>query len=214
MNKTLQVQQREVSSRGHLRQIRSEGKVPGVVYGKGMSGPTNISIDAKDLMVMLRSHPYAVVEMDVPGAGKLPVMMTEMQRDPLTQQIMHIDFHLINMNEKITTSTRLEIRGTSPGEQEGGMLQLVQHEIEIQCYPSDIPEHLSVDVSTLEIGHHLSISDLTLPAGVETSQDPTTVIVSIIAPQKERTEEEVDALEDDAEEDRKHAEAAQAIEKS
>jgi large subunit ribosomal protein L25 len=214
MNRTLQVQQREVSSRGQLRRIRSEGKVPGVVYGKGMSGPTNISIDAKELMVMLRSHPYAVVEMEIPGAGKLPVMMTELQRDPLSQQVMHIDFHLINMNEKITTSTRLEITGTSPGEQEGGMLQLVLHDIEIQCYPSDIPDHLSVDVSNLEIGHHLSISDLKLPTGVETLQDPTSVIVSIIAPQKERTEEEVDALEDEAEEDRKHAEAAQAIEKS
>jgi large subunit ribosomal protein L25 len=214
MNRTLQVQQREVSSRGQLRRIRSEGKVPGVVYGKGMSGPTNISIDAKELMIMLRSHPYAVVEMEIPGAGKLPVMMTELQRDPLSQQVMHIDFHLINMNEKITTSTRLEITGTSPGEQEGGMLQLVLHDIEIQCYPSDIPDHLSVDVSNLEIGHHLSISDLNLPTGVETLQDPTSVIVSIIAPQKERTEEEVDALEDEAEEDRKHAEAAQAIEKS
>jgi large subunit ribosomal protein L25 len=214
MNKMLQVQQREVSSRGHLRRIRSEGKVPGVVYGKGMSGPANISIDYKDLMIMLRSYPYAVVEMEIPGAGKLPVMMTELQRNPLTQQVVHIDFHLINMNEKITTSARLEITGASPGEQEGGMLQLVQHEIEIQCYPRDIPEHLSVDISTLEIGHHLSISDLKLPTGVETTQDPATVIVSILALQKERTEEEVDALEDEAEEDRKHAEAAQAVEKS
>lgn len=214
MNTTLQVQHREVSSRGQLRRIRSEGKVPGVIYGKGMSGPANISIEAKDLAAMLRSNPHAVMEVDVPGVGMYPVMMVDLQRDSLTQQVMHIDFHRINMNEKITTMTRLEITGSSPGEREGGMLQLVQHEIEIECYPRDIPDHISVDVSKLEVGDHLSISDLKLPSGVQAKQDDTAVIVAVLAPQKERTEEDVDALEDEAEEDRKHAVAAQAVEKS
>jgi large subunit ribosomal protein L25 len=213
MGTTLQVQARNVTTRSELRKIRSEGRIPGVIYGKGLEAPSNISVDAKDLAAMLRSHPHAVVEIDIPGAGIHPVMMVDLQRDTMSRNVTHIDFHRINMNEKITTPARLEITGTSPGEKEGGMLQLVQHEIEIECYPKDIPDFIAVDVSGLEMGDNLSISDLKLPAGVVTTQDPTTVIVAVLAPQKERTEEEIDALEDDAEENRKHAEAAQAVEK-
>ncbi|MCD9026268.1 50S ribosomal protein L25 [Cohnella silvisoli] len=213
MSTTLRVQARKATSKGDLRRIRSEGKVPGVVYGKGLAAPSNISVDAKDLDAMLRSNPHAVVEIDVPGAGKHPVMMAELQRDSLSRQVMHIDFHRINMNEKITTAARLDVTGVSPGEKEGGMLQLVQHEIEIECYPKDIPDSIAVDVSSLGMGDHLSISDLKLPAGVEAKQDPTTVILAVLAPQKERTEEEVEALNDEAEEDRKHSEAAQAVDK-
>ncbi|BBI30649.1 50S ribosomal protein L25 [Cohnella abietis] len=211
MSSTLMVQARTIASKGDLRNIRSEGKIPGVIYGKGLASPTNISIDAKELALMLRSHANAVIEVDIPGAGKHPVMMAGLQRDALSRQVMHIDFHRINMNEKIKTAARLEITGVSPGEKEGGMLQLILHEVEIECYPKDIPESIFVDVSNLAMGEHLSISDLKLTAGVEVIQDPSTVIVAVLAPQKERTEEQLDAMADEAEEDRKHYEAAQAV---
>jgi large subunit ribosomal protein L25 len=213
MGTTLQVKPRNVSTRSELRKIRSEGRIPGVIYGKGLDAPSNISVDAKELAAMLSSHSHAVIEIDVPGAGKHSVMMTDLQRDSISRNVMHIDFHRINMNEKITTPARLEITGSSPGEKEGGMLQLVLHEIVIECYPKDIPNFIAVDVSGLEMGDHISISDLKLPAGVVTTQDPTTVIVAVLAPQKERTEDEIDAIEDEAEENRKHSEAAQAVEK-
>lgn len=213
MSATLTVQAREAVSKGELNRIRSEGKIPGVVYGRGMESPAKISIESKDLSAMLRSHPHAVIDMDIPGMGKQPVMMAELQRNPISRQVTHIDFHRINMNEKISTSARLEITGTSLGEKEGGMLQLVAHEIEIECYPKDIPDSIPVDVSQLELGGHLTISDIKLPTGVEATQDSEMVVVSVLAPQKERTEEELDALGDEAEEDRKHSEAAQAVDK-
>ncbi|QJD85828.1 50S ribosomal protein L25 [Cohnella herbarum] len=213
MSASLSVQAREASTKGDLRKVRSSGKVPGIVYGKGLEQPSMISIEAKDLATMLRSYPNAVIEMDIPGAGKHPVMMAEMQRDSMSRQVLHIDFKRINMNEKITTGARLEVTGVSPGEKEGGMLQTVLHEIEIECYPRDIPESITVDVSGLGVGEHLTISDLILPNGVEATQDPETVILAVLAPQKERTEEELDALNDEAEEDRKHSEAATAVDK-
>jgi len=213
MNTTLQVHRREKSSRGELRRIRLEGKVPGVIYGKGLDNPAVISFDAKELAAMLRSHPHAVIEVDVPGAGKHPVMMAEVQKDTFSGQLLHVDFQRINMNEKVKTSTRLEVSGKSVGEQEGGMLQLVLHEVEIECYPKDIPEAIMIDVSGLGMGENLSVSDLQLPAGVVATQDPETVIVAVLAPQKERTEDELEAMDDAAEEDRKHSEAAQAVEK-
>lgn len=214
MSATLQVQAREASTKGDLRRIRSSGQIPGVVYGKGLEGASKISIDAKDLAAMLRSHPHAVVEMDLPGAGKQPVMMSDLQRDPISRQIMHIDFHRIDMNQKVSTAARLDIVGVSPGEREGGMLQTVLHEIVIECYPKDIPDTIAVDISGLNMGEHLTIGDLALPKGVESKQDSETVIIAVLAPQKERTEEQLDALNDEAEEDRKHSEAAQAIDKS
>lgn len=214
MSTTLQVEHREVSSRSHLRQIRSEGKIPGVIYGKGLEGPSNISIDSKELMAMLRSHPHAVVEVEVPGAGKHPVMMADLQRDSISNQVTHIDFLRINMNEKVTTHARLDITGTSIGEKEGGMLQSIIHDLEIQCYPKDIPDSITVDVSHLNMGENLTVSDIVLPKGVEVTLDPTAVVIAVLAPQKALEEEEVNAMEDDAEEDRKQHEAAQAVEKS
>lgn len=213
MSTTLQIHAREATSKGDLKRIRSSGKVPGVVYGKGLERPSTISVDAKELAAMLRSHPNAVLEIDLPGAGKQPVMMSELQRDTLTRQVTHIDFHRINMNEKISTTARLDVTGTSVGEKEGGMLQLVIHEVAIECLPKDIPDSISIDVSGLEMGEHLTVNDLKLPAGVIATQEPETVLVAVLAPQKERTEEELDEINDEAEEDRKHHEAAMAVEK-
>jgi large subunit ribosomal protein L25 len=212
MSKTLHAELRETSTRGELRQLRKDEKVPGVVYGKSLDEPTPISLGLKELKAMLKSNPHAVVDMQVPGIGKLPVMMAELQKDAMSRELLHVDFQRINMNEKIHTSARLEMSGQSPGEKEGGMLQMVTHELEITCYPKDIPDSIKVDVSDLQIGDHLTIGELKLPAGVEVTQDAEMVIVAVLAPQKERTEEEVDALEDKAEEERKHSEAAQAVE--
>jgi large subunit ribosomal protein L25 len=93
------------------------------------------------------------------------------------------------------------------------MLQLVLHEVEIECYPKDIPDSIVIDVSELQMGEHLSIGDLKLPDGVAATQDLTTVIVAVLAPQKEQTEEELDVLEDEAEENEKHHDAAMAVQK-
>ncbi|KIL34952.1 50S ribosomal protein L25 [Cohnella kolymensis] len=206
MNTTLKVERRDKFSRGDLNQIRKEGMIPGVVYGKGMDAPAPISVNEKDLMVMLRTHPHAVVDLEVPGEGKHPVMMADLQRDTITRQVLHIDFHRINMNEKLKAPVRLEISGQSPGEQEGGMLQLVLHEIEVLCYPKDIPESVTVDVSGLQIGETLSIADLKLPSDVEAAQDPGMVVVSILAPQKGAADDEETA--DDAAEPVNEAETA------
>jgi len=213
MSPTLQAQLREVSTKGDLRRLRSAGHVPGVVYGKGLSAPSAITVNAKDVEAMLRSHPYAVIDMDIPGTGRQPVMMSDLQRDPISKQVTHIDFHKINMNEKIATSARVDITGTSPGEKEGGMLQLVLHEIDIECYPKDIPDTITADVSGLGMGEHLTVGELKLPSGVTSTQDPETVVVSVLAPQKERSEDELDDMDVEAEENRKNSENALAVEK-
>jgi len=213
MSALLQVQSREETSKGGLKKIRASGQVPGVVYGKGLEAPSRISVEGKKLTELLRSNPYAVIELDIPGAGKQSAMLSELQRDPISRQVTHVDFRSIDLNEKISTSARLDFVGVSPGEKEGGMLQTVLHEIDIECYPKDIPAAIEADVGSLGMGEHLTIGQLKLPAGVVALQDPDTVVVAVLAPQKERSEEELEAMKDEAEEDRKHSEAALAVEK-
>lgn len=212
-NATLQVERREIGSRYKLNKIRKSGKVPGVIYGKGLVAPMPVSLDGKQLTAFVNSHPHAVIEVEVPGEGKHPIMMAELQRDSITQLITHIDFRRVDMNEKISTSARLDVSGASIGEREGGMLQLVLHEVDIECYPKDIPDVITADISGLGLGEHLTIADLQLPPGVVATQDPETVIVAILAPQKERTEEELDQMHDEDVENRRHREAAVAVEK-
>lgn len=209
MGTALQFRPRDKSSRGALRQIRISGRVPGVIYGKGLDSPALISVDAKELHAMLRSHPHAVIEADVPGRGKLPLMLADIQRDKVSREVQHIDFKRINMNEKIKTPVRVEIQGVSPGDKEGGMLQTVLHEVEVECYPKDIPDTVVADVGGLQIGDNLTIADLQFPEGVVPLQDAGMVVVAVLAPQKEAEAEEP-AGEPEAAAESKEQEAEEA----
>ncbi|SEP06141.1 50S ribosomal protein L25 [Paenibacillus sp. OV219] len=176
-------EERKLSTSGQLRTMRQQGSVPGVVYGTKLSKPINVSVNEKELAALLRSHPHSLLELDIPGAGKQPVMLNEVQREPLSRHVIHVDFHQVNMNESIKTPVRLEIIGDSVGVREGGILQPMLHELEIHCLPDRIPEVIEVNVASLGIGENLLLSDLQLPEGVTTKLDADHVIVTILAPQ-------------------------------
>lgn len=183
-------EERTAGTRGELKKLRQQGIIPGVVYGTKLGNPVRISVNEKELMALLRSHPHALIDLDVPGAGKQPVMLTEVQRDSLSRDVLHIDFHQINLNEAIKTLVRIELTGDSQGVKEGGILQPMIHELEVNCLPSQIPDIIEVDVTNLQIGENLLISDIKIPSGVTTRLDADQVVVTILAPQKELTEAE------------------------
>lgn len=182
--------ERTCSTKGDLRQLRNEGKIPGVVYGKQLGSAALVTVDEKELHSLLRSHPNAVLEIDVPSYGKQSVMISDVQRDSLSRKVQHVDFHQINLNEKVKAYVRIEAEGDSQGIREGGVLQVVLHELEVQCLPTSIPETVMVDISTVGIGESLLISDLKLPQGVEATLDADAVVLNILSPQKELSEEE------------------------
>lgn len=196
-----QAEQRKTGTQGELRQMRQRGSVPGVVYGTQLTEPLHVAVSEKELTSLLRAHPHALLELDIPGEGKRPVMMTEVQREPLSRNVLHVDFHQVNMNQEIKTMVRLDMAGDSAGVREGGILQAMLHELEIHCLPNRIPEAIEVDVAGLGIGENLLVGDLKLPAGVTTRMDADQVVVTILMPQKDLTAEE-------AEEAAKEAEAA------
>lgn len=200
---------RSVKTKGDLRLLRSGGMVPGVVYGKSLNAPAPVSVREKDLKALLRSHPNAVLELDVPDQGKHSVMVADVQRDSMSHQIMHVDFHQINMNEAVRANVRIEHAGDSAGVREGGLLSIVLHELEVECLPGDIPESISVDISALAIGESLQVKDLTLPQGVESKSDPELVVLTVLAPQKELSEEEAEAQDVESEEAESRSDHAQ-----
>lgn len=183
---------RATRTKGELHTLRKSGKVPGVVYGKLLAEPTSIALEEKELLALLRSHPNAVLELTIPSAGKQPVMITDIQREPLSRKVLHVDLHQINMNETVKTQVRVEIVGEANGVREGGILQLMLHELDIQCLPGQIPEYIEINVADLDVGSNLLVKDVIAPKDVELLSDADMVVVTILAPQKELTEEEAE----------------------
>lgn len=212
MSTALQAQERTTMTKSALRQLRQQGKVPGVVYGKELTAPVSVALDAKELSMLLRTNPHSILEMTVPGRGAQSVLLTDIQRDSLSGQVLHVDFHQVNLNEKIQADVRLDFQGHSPGEKEGGMLQIVLHELEVECVARDLPASIPVDINSLGVGDHLTVADLKLPEGVRSTMEPDAVIASVLAPQKDRTEDELEAMDDAAEENEEHRKAAVAVE--
>ncbi|KPV59471.1 50S ribosomal protein L25 [Paenibacillus sp. A3] len=205
MATSLKAEARTGRTKSDRNRLRAEGKVPGVVYGKKVT-QTPIAIDQKELLALLKTNPHAVIDLDVPQFGKQPVMINEVQRDALSRQLLHVDFHQINMDEPVQTTVRLEYIGDPEGVKVGGILQIQHHEIEIRCLPQQIPASIEVDVSGLEIGQSMLVSELKLPEGVEVKTDAHDVVATILTPQKE-AEPEAEAPEGNAAETAEKAEA-------
>lgn len=214
MTELMRAEERPGKTKGELRKLRQQGKVPGVVYGRGITQPTPIAVEEKELLHLLRHHPNAVLELELPRSGRQPVMLSGVQRDPLTRSLLHIDFHQIDMNAEVRTQARLEPAGQAPGEKEGGIVQMMLHEIEIQCLPGNIPESIPVDISRLGMGENILVGDLSVPQGVIVKTDPELVVVTILVPQKDLTADEAHDAEVEAQEAEARADHARKAEVS
>lgn len=189
----LTIETRATKTKREVRELRSQGKIPGVVYGPGLTAPAPIALAERELLPLLRSHPNAVLQVAIPGGLTESVVISEVQRDPLTREVLHIDLHQINMNKKLRSHVRLEATGDSKGEREGGILQLLAHELEIECLPDQLPEVIKFDVTSLGVGENMLVRDIPLPAGVTVRSDAEQVVVTILAPQLELSAEEAEA---------------------
>jgi large subunit ribosomal protein L25 len=198
MTAALKAEARKQGTKGERKRLRADGKIPGVVYGEKLS-EIPIAIDQKELLALLKVNPHAVIELEVPQHGKQPVMINEVQRDGISRQLLHVDFHQINMDEPVNTTVRLDYIGDPAGVRVGGILQIQRHELDIRCLPTQIPDSIEVDVSALEIGENLLVSSLKLPSHVEVKSDEHDVLATILTPQKAEEPEAVEASVDKAE---------------
>jgi large subunit ribosomal protein L25 len=200
MSLTIKCETRDVFGKNASRRLRREGKVPAVLYG-GNQPSTHLTLEKKDIFGILRSESgentifKAAIDKDSKDA-----MIKELQVDPVTDEIIHIDLIQIAMDKAIRVSVPVVVTGESIGvKTEGGFVDLITREVEVECLPGDIPESIEVDISDLHLHQSLKIEEMTFPEGVVSLTDPQTLIVLIEAPTKEEEilpeEEEEEEME-------------------
>ena len=189
---TVTVQNRELTGKNKNRQLRSGGRLPAVVYGDGL-GPVNIQVETVTIETLLREEgENAVFLLQLEGTDQARhAMIKDLQQDPLSGRLLHIDFQRVNMLEKVQVVVAVELVGEPVGvRQEGGMIDFINREVLVECLPADIPDQLRLDVAALHIGDTLEAKDLELEEGVELIEDEDKVIVSISQAQMAEVEEE------------------------
>jgi large subunit ribosomal protein L25 len=194
MAESLRAEDRQGATKSENKRLRKQGKIPGIMYGKNI-GSAPIAVDQKELQNLIKTNRHAIVDLEIPGKGKQAAMLSEIQRDNLTGELLHVDFHQINMDEPVRTNVPLEFVGDSVGVREGGLLTPIAHEIEIRCLPKHIPAALQVDVSALGVGETLLVGDIRVPAEIEIKTDMDMPVVTVLAPQKEAKDEAAEAAE-------------------
>ena len=176
-------QARDTKGKGAARTLRARGQIPAVIYGHDHA-PQSLALNARDLDKML-GHIQAestVIEVTVDGKTS-KTLIREIQRHPIKRQILHVDFQALVAGEKVTVNIPIVLEGIPEGVKlEGGVLDQTLRELEIECDPSDIPDHAELDVSAMVIGDSLHVSDIKLPANVRIVDDPETSVAVLAAP--------------------------------
>ena len=191
---TLEAALREERGKGAARQMRREGRIPGVVYGHGEETRA-ISVDEGDLDRLFAhiSIENTLIDLKVDGKKPVKTLVREVQTHPWKAEVLHVDFYQIHADEKIALDVPIRLLGTAAGAKEGGILQQRMHDLHVECLPDAIPEALEIDISELEMNDSVHVNDLDLPEGVETDVEGERTVCSVVPPTVLKVEEEEEA---------------------
>jgi len=192
----IEVQPRHETGKNANRRSRASGKIPAVVYGGGKES-VSIEVNRKALLDHLKGHsgenPIFLLSL---GDKDRHAMIRDMEVDPISRQVLHIDFQRVLMDQKIRVAVPVELVGTPVGVKvEGGMLDFVTREVHVECLPGDIPKHLEVDVTGVHVGQHVEAKDIKLPEGVTLLDEPEKVLASLGHSRTEEAEAAADRAE-------------------
>jgi len=190
-------QVRQVSSKGELRQLRLQGRIPAVVYG-GHEKSSVLSVDGKTLHKALTTEAGVNVVIQLKtGKSEDTVLVKEIQKQYLKHTPIHVDFQRISLKEKVEVHVPIHLIGTSMGvKDQGGVLEHVLREVDVRCVPTSIPSVFEVDISKLELNHSVFLKDISIPSDVELHGDLEQIVVHVVAPKIE--EEPTPAAEGEA----------------
>ena len=195
MDATLEALKRDSRGKNEARRTRAAGRLPAVVYGAGKDGKPSagvpVAVDPKALLRILRSESGAntLINLAFDG-GESRVMVREYQIDPVTHQLLHADFYQLAMDKAITVTVPVLLRGEPKGVKlQGGMLDFVTREIQVQCLPTQIPEHIDVDVSELMLHQAVRVKDLAVDPNWKAISDAETMLVHVVMPKAEESTE-------------------------
>jgi len=214
-NVDLQAQERNERGKNAARRLRASGMTPAVLYGEGNEAGGSTALAIPTRIVDYTLHHFgdnALYNIAIDGDTST-ARVVDAQRDPVSGLLVHVDFAPVNMRERIEITVPLTVTGDAPGVDEGGVLQQVAYEIQVESLPGDIPQEITLDVSSLGMNENLTLGDLTLPEGVALLSEPEEVAATVTAP-TEISEEEMEAAgiieeptdEEDAAEDEEAAE--------
>jgi len=191
----INARKREAQGTGASRRLRRMGRVPGIVYG-GDADAVRIDLDHKDLFLSLRSEKFhaSILTLDI-GGDKQQVLLRAVNMHPFKAQVQHIDFQRVSKDRKIHMKVPVHFVNAeaSPGVKlQGGVVNHVLTELDIVCFPADLPEFVAVDLSGLSVGHSLHVRQLPLPQGVELAlhKDEDPVVATVVVPALVTEEEE------------------------
>jgi large subunit ribosomal protein L25 len=192
MDATLQAEKREGRGKNEARRLRASGRIPAVVYGTEKNKATEIAVDPKVLLRILHSESgvNTLIGLQVDGGSDTRVLVKEYQLDPIDHKLLHADFYQVAMDRAITVTVPIVLKGEAKGvKQQGGIVDFVNRDVEIEVLPGDIPENIVVDVSELMLHEGIRVRDLQTEGAKWTAiSDPDTMIVHVVAPKAEEPE--------------------------
>jgi len=202
MEATLEAVRRDTRGKNEARRLRVSGRIPAVVYGTTSNGQAPIgvpvAVSPKEVLRILHSESgvNSIIKLKLDG-GESQVLVREYQLDPVTHALLHADFYRLAMDKLLVVAVPIVIKGEPKGVKlQGGLLDFVTREIQVQCLPADIPEHIDLDVAGLELHGTVRVRDLTLDGKWKPVTDGETMLVHIVMP---KAEESAQAAEGTAE---------------
>ena len=201
---SLQAEVRTETGKGEAKRIRRTGKIPAVVYGD-RSAPVACSVDARALSSVLQEHGRNTLLALVLGNGdersEDTTIVKDLQHHPVDGHLLHVDFYRISLTEKIVVDVRVEAQGIPAGVRaESGILEQLLHQVEVSCLPAEIPERISFDVTNLNIGDSIHVSDLSVTGNVEIVTEGDRSVFVVVPPTIAQVEEDEEELIEEEEE--------------
>jgi large subunit ribosomal protein L25 len=194
---TVKAEKRESRGKNDSRRLRVEGKIPVIVYGGGGESVA-AAVSISELAAILRSDSgyNSVFTLDMEGEGAGDVMFQDRQIDPLRGRLVHADLRRLTKGEKVEVTVSIHLIGEAAGlSEEGAVLNQPLHDIKILVEPANIPESIDVDVTNLNAGESIHVSDIKFAEGIEVHEAPETVVASIVTVKEEELEPQLEAAE-------------------
>jgi large subunit ribosomal protein L25 len=212
-NIELKVETRTTTGNSPARALRRAGRIPAILYGSGTES-VMLSVDTTEMENIIKDGNVgrSIFDLAVDGGGKArAAMIKELQTDPVSNDILHIDFYEVDMARKVKVMVPVIATGKSVGVELGGMLQIVRRELEVLCLPNAIPQEITIDITEMDIGSAVHVEDIALEGDVEIPHDVNFTVLTVLSPkmaEEEELEEEEELAEGEA------AEAGEAEEEA
>jgi len=191
MAEVLNVALRELFGKRRVRRLRAGGQIPAVLYGHGKES-LSLSIPATEFSTAIRRGTRLV---ELTGGTTDTALIREVQWDPFGVEVLHADLVRVSADESIETPLSIELRGRAPGTTQGGVVELLAHEVVVECPVTAIPEKLELNINALELGESLTAAELVLPPGAKLVTAADQVLVQCIVPFSEEKKDEAEAAD-------------------